>query len=121
MLIYTVIHLSQVSFCLLYILIVIEMSTASFSIVIRRIRCFSFYSYVKMIAKQTGVNFINVLRTAVTHVDPECAKKTVKSVVSFGTFGTYESKSCTKNICEITPGVNFINILLEPFLYDSVL
>jgi hypothetical protein len=75
MLIYTVIHLSQVSFCLLYILIVIEMSTASFSIVIRRIRCFSFYSYVKMIAKQTGVNFINVLRTAVTHVDPECAKK----------------------------------------------
>jgi len=33
-----------------------------------------------------GINFINVL--------PECAKKTVKSVVSFGAFGTYERKSC---------------------------
>jgi len=42
-----------------------------------------------------GVNFINVLRTAFTHVDPECAKKDVKSAVSFGTFGNYERKSCT--------------------------
>jgi hypothetical protein len=42
-----------------------------------------------------GVNFINVLHSAFTHVDPECAKKTVKSAVSFGTFGTYERKSCT--------------------------
>jgi len=28
-------------------------------------------------------------------------KKTVQSAVSFGTFGTYESKSCTKNVGEI--------------------
>jgi len=27
------------------------------------------------IIKQSGLNFINVLRTAFTHVDPECAKK----------------------------------------------
>jgi len=48
-----------------------------------------------------GLNFINVLRTAFTHVDPECAKKTVKSAVSFGAFGTYERKSCTSNVGEI--------------------
>ncbi len=42
-----------------------------------------------------GVNFINVLCTAFTHVDPECAKKTFKSAVSFGSFGFYEHKSCT--------------------------
>jgi hypothetical protein len=28
-------------------------------------------------------------------------KKTVKSAVSFGTFGTYEHKSCTENVGEI--------------------
>jgi hypothetical protein len=42
-----------------------------------------------------GVNFINVLHTAFTHTDPECAKKTVKSAVSFGAFGTYKRKSST--------------------------
>jgi hypothetical protein len=41
-----------------------------------------------------GLNFINILRTAFTHVDPEYAKKTVKSAASFGAFGTYERKSC---------------------------
>jgi len=35
-----------------------------------------------------------VLRTAFMHVDPECAKKTFKSAVSFGAFGTYKRKSC---------------------------
>jgi len=50
----------------------------------------------KMLMKLTpGVDFINILRTAFTHVDPECAKKTVKAAVSFGTFGTYQRKSCT--------------------------
>ncbi len=41
----------------------------------------------------SGLNFINVLCTAFIHADPECAKKTVKSAVSFGAFGTYERKS----------------------------
>ncbi len=45
--------------------------------------------------KSLGRNFINILRTAFTRVDPECTKKTVKSAVSFGAFGTYECKSCT--------------------------
>jgi len=51
---------------------------------------------LKTLVKLTpAVNFINVLRTAFTHVDPKCAKKTVKSAVSFGTFGTYRRISCT--------------------------
>ncbi len=40
------------------------------------------------------LNFINVLRSAFTRADPECAKKTVKSAVLFGAFGTYGRKSC---------------------------
>ncbi len=39
-----------------------------------------------------GVNFINDLRAAFMREDPESAKKTVKSVVTFGTYG---HKSCT--------------------------
>ncbi len=44
---------------------------------------------------QTGVNFINVLYTAFTLVDPESVKNTVKSSVTFYTFGIYGCKSCT--------------------------
>ncbi len=43
----------------------------------------------------SGVNFINVLRTAFTLVDSESIKNTVKSSVSLYTFGIYEHKSCT--------------------------
>jgi len=50
----------------------------------------------KMLVKWTpGLNLINVLYTAFTHIDPNVQKKTVKSAASFGTFGTYERKSCT--------------------------
>jgi len=42
-----------------------------------------------------GVNFINVLRTVFTLVDPESVKNTVKSSVSFYAFGIYERKNCT--------------------------
>jgi len=45
--------------------------------------------------RESGLNFINVLHTAFTHVDPERAKKTVKSVLSFYAFGLHERKSCT--------------------------
>jgi len=50
-----------------------------------------------------GLNFINVLRTAFSLVDPESVKNTVKSSVSFYTFGICACKSCTKNVDEIEP------------------
>jgi len=43
----------------------------------------------------SGVDFINVLRTAFSLVDPESVKNTVKSSASFYAFGIYERKSCT--------------------------
>jgi hypothetical protein len=49
----------------------------------------------------SGLNFINILRAAFMPSDPECAKKTVKSAVSFGAFGIYERKSCFLNVGEI--------------------
>ncbi len=41
------------------------------------------------------VNFINVLRTAFTLVDPESVKNTVKSSVYFYAFEIIVRKSCT--------------------------
>jgi len=50
----------------------------------------------KMLMKLTpGLNFINVLRTAFTLVDPKSVKNTVKSSVFFYSFGIYGRKSCT--------------------------
>ncbi len=43
----------------------------------------------------SGLNFINVLRTAFGLVDPESVKNTPKSSVSFYALGIYERKSCT--------------------------
>jgi len=52
---------------------------------------------------RSGVNFLNVLRTAFALVDPESVKNTVKSSVSFYAFGIYERKSCTYNVDDIEP------------------
>jgi len=60
-----------------------------------------YHPSVSSTMKRSGLNFINVLHTDLMHVDPECAKKTVKSAVSFGAFGTHERKSCTLNVGEI--------------------
>ncbi len=50
----------------------------------------------KMLMKLTpGLNFIIILCTVFTLVDPKSAKNTVKSLVSFYAFGIYERKSCT--------------------------
>ena len=44
--------------------------------------------------KCAGVNFANVLRTAFMLVDPKSVKNTVKSSVSFYSFGICRRKSC---------------------------
>jgi len=51
----------------------------------------------------SGVNFINVLRTDFTLVDPKSVKNTVKSSVSSYAFGICKSKSCMYNVDEIEP------------------
>jgi hypothetical protein len=43
----------------------------------------------------SGVNSNNILRTSFMLVDPKSIKNTVKSSMSFYTFGIYETKSCT--------------------------
>jgi len=50
----------------------------------------------KMLVKlTTGVNFIDVLRAAFMPVDPESAKITLKSSVSFYAFRICVRKSCS--------------------------
>ena len=50
---------------------------------------------INNVTGRPGLNFINILCTAFTLEDPGFAKKTVKLAVLFGTFGTFERKSCT--------------------------
>jgi len=50
---------------------------------------------------RSRLNFINVIGTPFMQVDLIAQKKTVKSAVSLGAFGTYEHKSCTLNVGEI--------------------
>ncbi len=56
-----------------------------------------------------GFNFINLLPTAFTHLDPECEKKTAKTAVSFGTFGTYKRtsvKAARKTLVKLRPDIH---------------
>jgi len=57
----------------------------------------------------TGINFINVLRTAFT---PKCIKMTVKLSIFFTLLGAMSAKDLSKTLMKLTPGVNFIDILL---------
>jgi hypothetical protein len=73
-----------------------QKDTYDISVFFTLLRSTSVKAVCKTLMKLTPVvNLINVLRTAFLHVDLECAKKTIKSAVSFGAFGTYEHKSCT--------------------------
>jgi hypothetical protein len=59
-----------------------------------------------MLVKLTpGVNFINVLRVAVAPVDPKSVKNTVKSSVSFYTFGICKRKSCKIMLVKLSPSL----------------
>ncbi len=46
-------------------------------------------------AYAAGVNFINILRAALTNTDPKSVKKTDRLTVFFSTYGIFERKSCS--------------------------
>jgi len=60
-----------------------------------------------------GVNFIKILRAAFARSDPKCAKKTVKSAVSFWL------KVACKMLMKSIPGVNFIIVLRAAFIHGD--
>jgi len=59
----------------------------------------------------SAVNFINVLRTAFTHADPECAKRQSSQQCRLALLGPTSVKAVRRTMMKLTPGVNFINIL----------
>jgi len=65
----------------------------------------------KMLVKLTpGVNFINVLRTAFTLVDPKRVKKIQLSHMYLLTLaGSASVKAVRRTLMKLSPGVNFIN------------
>ncbi len=66
----------------------------------------------KLLVKLTpGLNFINVLRAALTLADLECPQKDSQ----FGSVGTYKGKSCTYNVGEIDTRAQFHQCSLYSF------
>jgi len=63
------------------------------------------------------VNFINVLCSAFTHVDPKRVKNTVKSSVHFTLSGSEGVKAVSRTWMKLRHRVNFVNILRAAFAH----
>ncbi len=65
-----------------------------------------------MLVKLTsGLNFINVLCTAFTWVEPKRVKKTVKLSVFLRFWDLHVQKLHVNMLVKLKPGLNFINVL----------
>jgi len=53
-----------------------------------------------------GLNFINALRTAFTHLDPKSIKKTVKLSIFITLLGSMGIKAARKTLVKLTPDVS---------------
>jgi len=63
-------------------------------------------AYRTLMKLRQGVNFINVLRTAFTHADSKCAKKTVKSAqCRLALLGSTSVKAAYKTLMKLRQGV----------------
>ncbi len=59
----------------------------------------------KVLVKLTpGFNFINILRTTFTLVDPESVKNTVSHKYLFTPLGSTSAKAVRKTLVKLTPG-----------------
>ncbi len=72
---------------------------------------------VKFIVCTPGLNFINILRTAFTLIDPKSVIKrdTDDLTVFFTLSGSTSAKAVRRMLMKLTLDVNFINILLAVF------
>ncbi len=69
-----------------------------------------------MLMKLTpGLNFINVLRTAFTLIDPKRVKKTDDLTVFFTLLGSTSVKAVPRTLMKLSPGVNFNDVLRAGF------
>jgi len=65
-----------------------------------------------MLMKLTpGVNFINILHTAFTLVDPNSLNKIDNLTVFFTLLGSACVKAVHRTLMKLSPGVNFTNVL----------
>ncbi len=65
--------------------------------------------------RRTGVNFINILRAAFMHADPESVKKIDNLTVFFTLLGSARVKVVCRMLIKLSPGVNFINMFMHSF------
>ena len=63
-----------------------------------------------------GVNFINNLCAAFAQADRDSIKKTVNLIVYIELVGSGRMKAAHRSLMKLTPGVNFILILLNTFV-----
>jgi hypothetical protein len=64
----------------------------------------------------SGLNFINVLRTAFTPVAPKSVRIQSSSQYLFTLLGSTSAKAVCKTLVKLTPGVNCINVLRTAFV-----
>jgi hypothetical protein len=67
------------------------------------------------------VDFINVLCTAFTPVAPQSIRTQSSCQYLFTPLGSTFVKAVPRTMMKLSPGVNFINILLAPILYKRAL
>jgi hypothetical protein len=65
-----------------------------------------------------GFNFINVLLTTFTLVDPKSVKNTVNHKYLFMPLGSMSAKAVRRMLVKLSPGLNFINIFCALFSYE---
>jgi len=63
------------------------------------------------------VHFINILRAAFTHIDPESAKKSVNWTVIFAPLGSAHVKAARRMLMKLTPGLVTKWCILLTFIY----
>jgi len=62
-----------------------------------------------------GLNFINVLRSAFTHVDPESVRIQSNPQYLFMLLGSTCAKAARRMLMKLTPGVNLTNMFTSNF------
>ncbi len=72
-----------------------------------------------LIVITTGVHFINTLRAAFTHADPNSTTKTVKLSVSLALLGSALKKAVHIMLMKLTQGINFTMVLRAAFAHTD--
>jgi hypothetical protein len=82
---------------------------------LRRANQFEWMSISTLKRHSLGLDFINVLRTAFTHVVPQSVRTQSSHQYLFTLLGPTSVKAVRRTLMKLSPGVNFINMFMRSF------